>query len=248
MLTSTFHFRAKVFPFVLFLFLCWPFAIKHFMHPNFQSIYKETIFLWTVPSFVFLAFWYFSYHYFLQIQFTQATLTFKRFYGLGKSNSTPIQSIDFYKIDIKKEKRNPTYEILTLYSKNKKIVSINQFYISNYLAFRKIIVDQILIEDFGFTFNLNGFTYQDKKENTLINWNDILRIETYKTDQITSDTIVLTISTSNSTLTITDDSLHWEQFTYQLENHFTTIEKDWKSKVMKPAFESNHVVLFQKIQ
>ena len=218
------------------------------MNPNIQPFFIEIIILWFVPTFILVAFCYFSYLYFLQIQLTHETLTFKRFYGLGKRHSTPLQSIDFYKIDIKKNRRNPTYEILTLYAKNKKIVSNNQFYIANYLGFRKILVDQILIEDFGFTFNLNGFTYRDKKENTLIHWNDIHRIETYKTDQITSDTIVLTISTSNSTFTITDDSLHWEQFTYQLEHHFSTLDKDWKSKVMKPAFESNHLVLFQKVQ
>jgi hypothetical protein len=246
MLTSKYHIRAKAFPFVLVLFLCWPFAIKHFIHPNFQSIFIEIIFLWAVPTFVFIAFWYFCFHYFIELQINPETVRFKRFFGFGKTYEIPFQYIDSYKIETKKDKQNPTYELLTLYRKNKKIISINQFYLSNYLAFRKLITDTILLEEQGFTFDLGGFVYKTKQEKIRVNWSDILKIETYKIDQITLDSIVISVQTADTTFTLTEDSPHWNLFTNQLEHQFPSIDPHWKSTVMKPAFEKNLLVLFEK--
>jgi hypothetical protein len=88
----------------------------------------------------------------------------------------------------------------------------------------------------------------DGRERWHFAWADVTRIETYKRDLLTVDTICLDFCVGGRQLTYPthDDMSGFDDLCGRLRDRFPRIAEDWLREVAFPAFETNHRVLYEK--
>lgn len=92
----------------------------------------------------------------------------------------------------------------------------------------------------------NGFIYSSGKINRLFIWEDIIKITAYKVDLITIDEVRLDILDNNGSITIGEEHNFWGNFIIKLSEQYSEIDTKWFSKIVKPTFENNETILYQK--
>jgi len=103
-------------------------------------------------------------------------------------------------------------------------------------------------DDLGaFEYLDNGFVATTEEEELALNWSELNTIVAYKEDLYTYDVVGLEIFTTNGqSFRINEDTPGWYQFIERLGTTFTSIDKDWQTKVSIPAFETNLTLLYDK--
>jgi len=79
-----------------------------------------------------------------------------------------------------------------------------------------------------------------------LQWDDVTRIEAYKTDIVTVDQICLDFETSDGTVTITEDDEGFADIPAALLTRFDLEDIDWYANVMKPAFEPKRTLVYDR--
>ncbi len=80
-----------------------------------------------------------------------------------------------------------------------------------------------------------------------VHWADVLRIQTYKLDLITTDCICLVFEfkSSESPVQLSEEWPGFQDLFVPLSTAFPSIPQDWYGNVMKPPFEEKRTILFQ---
>ena len=94
-------------------------------------------------------------------------------------------------------------------------------------------------DESGFTLCYEGFTKR-------LSWIDITQLNVYKVDQFTIDRIDMEIVYGSKAFTISEDIPGWYQFILKTKEIFVTIPKDWDITIIKPAFATNFVTIYDK--
>jgi hypothetical protein len=104
-----------------------------------------------------------------------------------------------------------------------------------------------MVRQFGiFKFHDKSFTVKLSDGPFEIAWDSITQINVYKIDQLTVDCIAMQIIVNDTALTITEDSLGWDEFTLELEKLLPNIPGDWWQKVAHPPFATNFATIYKK--
>ena len=101
--------------------------------------------------------------------------------------------------------------------------------------------------------NLGQFQFYDygfriiKKNNQIeINWAEIKEILAYKVDLLTVDEIRMDIITNSATVTISEETPGYLYFKEKIKLIFPDLDKNWESKVLKPAFAENITTIYKR--
>ena len=97
----------------------------------------------------------------------------------------------------------------------------------------------------------DGFEIRDSSTGEClgrVSWKDVVRIETYKLDLLTIDCICLRFAsaTNGELVEVMEDWRGFEMLRCAMEAEFSGISGGWFARVMKPPFESNNIVLFER--
>lgn len=114
-------------------------------------------------------------------------------------------------------------------------------------AKRSVNFRQQLLDLGGFVYEEDGFTYQFRDGVEKIKWIAIERLEAYKVDLMTTDEIRVNIVYGEYQFTITEETPGWYQFVARTKEVFPTIPKDWDSVITNPAFATNFMVLYERV-
>lgn len=77
-------------------------------------------------------------------------------------------------------------------------------------------------------------------------WTCIERIETFKTDLLTTDCILLEITHGHQKIVLSEESEGWAEFIDAVNIYLPTIKKDWYEKLVLPPFETNLVTIYNR--
>lgn len=75
-------------------------------------------------------------------------------------------------------------------------------------------------------------------------WEDVLRIDGYKRDELVVDAICLDIQFASNYVTVSEDAANWREFLGALYARFPGIDRDWQQQILLPAFVENRMVLY----
>ena len=97
-----------------------------------------------------------------------------------------------------------------------------------------------------FEYHDDGFSvqYEDFHEN--LKWEDITRLDVYKRDLMTIDSIEMQITYRDKSITISEDLPGWYQFVLKTKSVFKTIPKDWNWEIVQPPFATNYRTIYSK--
>lgn len=79
-----------------------------------------------------------------------------------------------------------------------------------------------------------------------LKWDDVYRIEAYKTDAVTVDQICLDFETTEGIVTITEDDEGFHEIPGLLLTLYDVADLDWYEAVMKPAFEPKRTLVYDR--
>ena len=80
----------------------------------------------------------------------------------------------------------------------------------------------------------------------LLRWEQVNRIAVYKKDEITTDLICIEFGLpENMTITLHEEMEGYDLVVPKMHMQFEGIEKDWYSKIVKPAFKRNYRVIYE---
>jgi hypothetical protein len=90
----------------------------------------------------------------------------------------------------------------------------------------------------------------DQSVIALVRWSDVVRIQAYKLDLITTDCICLLFEFNGARppLQISEELGGFADLFGPLSVAFPSISPDWYVEVMKPAFETNRRTLYDAIE
>lgn len=77
-------------------------------------------------------------------------------------------------------------------------------------------------------------------------WTGIERIETFKTDLLTTDCILLEITHGHQKIVLSEESEGWSEFIDAVNIYLPTIKKNWYEEVMLPPFETNLMTIYNR--
>jgi hypothetical protein len=97
-----------------------------------------------------------------------------------------------------------------------------------------------------FEFTNDELRIKEKDQLSEVQWTSITTILGYKKDLITYDTICLDIVFNNRTLTICEESAGWVDLLEALKKQFPGIPDNWYLDIMKPAFKTNLILLYDR--
>jgi len=88
-----------------------------------------------------------------------------------------------------------------------------------------------------------GFVFGERE----VLWADVVRIRTYKLDLEDIDCVCVSFELDRSPLVeVTEESNGFNHLIDELLVQFPSIDADWYSRVLTPAFERNETVLFER--
>jgi hypothetical protein len=93
----------------------------------------------------------------------------------------------------------------------------------------------------------NGFIITSEGKEYLYLWEQVTEIIAYKQDLLTTDEICLDIVLPGFMFTLTESDAEWDVLTKSMEETFPSIDADWFSKVMLPAFATNAMTIYKKV-
>ena len=99
-----------------------------------------------------------------------------------------------------------------------------------------------------FQYTENGFKIKYENISEELKWTDILQINVYKRDMMTTDRITMEIIYQNNRLTLSEDLAGWFQFVLKTKEIFPSIPKQWDFEIIQPPFERNFRIIYQKGQ
>ena len=79
-----------------------------------------------------------------------------------------------------------------------------------------------------------------------IGLSEINRIEAYKVDQMTYDTICFDIWFNDKIVTISEDNSHFDTLDNLFSKELINYHGNWRKKVTMPPFQENRTVVFEK--
>ena len=80
----------------------------------------------------------------------------------------------------------------------------------------------------------------------LLKWDRVNRIAVYKKDEFTTDLICIEFGLpENITITLHEEMESYDLVVPKMHMQFEGIEKDWYSKIVKPAFKRNYRVIYE---
>ena len=92
-----------------------------------------------------------------------------------------------------------------------------------------------------------GVTIEKANNKTqLLRWEQVNRIAVYKKDEIATDLICVEFGMpENITITIHEEMEGYDFVVHKMHIQFEGLEKDWYSKIVKPAFKRNYRVIYE---
>lgn len=104
------------------------------------------------------------------------------------------------------------------------------------------------LDDNGiFCYDKDGFTISSENINEKICWSDIVQLNVFKVDFVTTDRIDMEIVLSDRRFTINEELPGWYQFILKTKQVFPEIPKDWDITIMQPAFATNFRTIYKKV-
>ena len=91
---------------------------------------------------------------------------------------------------------------------------------------------------------------QDQSILARVRWPEVVKVETYKLDLITTDCICLLFERRDGAapVEVSEELMGFAGLFGPLLSAFPSISEDWYAEVMKPAFERNQRVLYEASQ
>ena len=82
----------------------------------------------------------------------------------------------------------------------------------------------------------------------MFEWSNISKIHTYKLDLFTTDCICLLVESDDldDPLELSEEWIGFEQVIDALPHHFSNLDPNWYALVMKPAFEPNYRIIYDR--
>ena len=97
-----------------------------------------------------------------------------------------------------------------------------------------------------FTYTDKGFTINYEELTKTLDWNDITKINVFKSDLLTIDRVDMEIVYGEKYFTITEDLPGWYQFVIKTKEVFPMIPIDWDLEITQPAFARNYKTIYTK--
>ncbi|MFD2920001.1 hypothetical protein ACFS6H_09800 [Terrimonas rubra] len=90
-----------------------------------------------------------------------------------------------------------------------------------------------------------GFYFSDKDQTIFVAWADIKSIFAFKRDLMTVDELNIEVFLKNDTrIRLTEEIDGWFQFIIKLKEVFPNIDKEFDTKLIFPAFETNLTLVY----
>jgi hypothetical protein len=100
---------------------------------------------------------------------------------------------------------------------------------------------RVSVDDVGFDFFAKDGTVHR------VDWSDIDEVVAYKQDLMTTDAVCLEVTPGRrDVVRLDDDVAGFWILVDKLKERLPTSSQDWEKVVVKPAFEANRTVIFQK--
>ena len=105
---------------------------------------------------------------------------------------------------------------------------------------RKSEADVLSADNVGVTAERSNNTTQ------LLIWKQVKSVAVYKKNEFMSDLICIEFGLpENMTITIHEEMEGYDSVVQTMHLQFEGIEKDWYSKIVKPAFERNYRIIYE---
>ncbi|XOV77761.1 MAG: hypothetical protein ACFHVJ_12480 [Aestuariibacter sp.] len=82
-------------------------------------------------------------------------------------------------------------------------------------------------------------------DDLLFSWVDVVSIEAYKIDEITTDLVCLDFRlTSGNTVTIHEELLGYNEFLQSMQDSIKLSKPNWMSEIVQPPFKENRTKIY----
>lgn len=106
--------------------------------------------------------------------------------------------------------------------------------------------NEILNNEGDFEYTEDKFVLKCRGASKFYAWEEIVEINAYKVDLITTDDIRLDISFSDVILIISEDIPGWSLFIDKLMRALPAIANDWEEMVTESPFAANKTMIYKK--